>query len=295
MELIKIKHIGITCMVCFLTIQNYQAQIGIGTTRPEGALDLETTTYGLVYPRIALNATNSRLPVANPLGGNLVSGTVVYNTSLTTNGANDLYPGLYAWDGSSWKPQFIMEEYKKYSQTGGCQRTTIRESYVDPRPDHADNVAGLTNQTFIPKYSGIYKIDVRTNFSAGEMTNFSGSYDKISLATSEGAFFFRMTGSGVNIVPSIGSYDYKEGWMYTHSYSSHNRVETPTIQNNMNAHAVCVTHYKYLLAGAIYTFNLSNCINTGHDYFLNNGDSGEGRGHIGHDIPCTVEFTFIGE
>jgi hypothetical protein len=295
MERFKIKYICTTFLICCLTIQQYQAQVGIGTSKPEGALDLETSSYGLVYPRIALTATNTRLPVANPVGGNLVAGTVVYNTSLTTNGSNDLYPGLYAWDGSSWKPQFIMEEYKKYSQTGGCQRTTIRESYGDPRPDHADNVAGLTNQTFTPKYSGIYKIDVKTNFGAGEMINFTGSYDKISLATSEGAFFFQITGAGVNIVPTIGSYDYKEGWMYTHSYSSHNRVETPTIQNNNVGHYVSVTHYKYLLSGSTYTFNLSNCINTGHAYFLNNGDSGEGRGHIGHDIPCTVEFTFIGD
>lgn len=295
MKLIKIKYIGISFLTCFLAIQEYQAQIGIGTTKPEGALDLETTAYGLVYPRIALNATNSRLPVANPLGGNLVAGTIVYNTNLTTNGANDLYPGLYAWDGSNWKPQFIMEEYKKYSQTGGCQRTIIRQNYGDPRPDQADNVAGLTNQTFTPKYSGKYKIEVKTNFAAGEIINFSGSYDRISLATSEGAFFFRMTGPGVNIVPTVGSYDYKEGWMYTHAYSSHNRVESPTIQNNSVAHSVSVVHNKYLLAGSTYTFNLSNCINTGHDYFLNNGDSGEGRGHIGHDIPCSVEFTFIGD
>lgn len=295
MKIVDIKYIVIVFFICSPFIQTSQAQVGIGTTKPEGALHLQTSSQGLVIPRIALTANNSESPVINPNGGSLVQGTIVYNTSKTKLGANDVYPGIYAWSGTQWNPQFIMEEYKKYTQTGGCQRTTIREAYTNPRPDFADNVSGLTAQVFKPKYSGIYRIEVKTNFGAGKINDFT-SLDKISLATSEGAFFFSITGTGVSIVPSIGSYDYKEGWMYTHSYSAQSDIESPTVlHSNIIPHFEAVVHYVYLLADENYTFNLSNSIITGHAYFVSNGDSGEGQGHVGHDIPCTVEFTFIGD
>ena len=34
---------------------------------------------------------------------------------------------------------------------------------------------------------------------------------------------------------------------------------------------------------------------TGENYFVNNGDTGSGQGHVGHTIPCSVEFAFIGD
>lgn len=295
MKIVNIKSIGRAFFICFVLIQTTQAQVGVGTTKPEGALHLKSTTQGLVIPQIALIAKNSENPVINPNGGNLVEGTIVYNTSKTKLSDNNVYPGVYAWSGTGWNPQFIMEEYKKYTQTGGCQRTTIRESYTHPRPDFADNITGLTNQIFKPKYSGTYRIEIKTNFAAGKILDFT-NLDAISLATSEGAFFFTLTGTGVSIVPSLGSYDYTEGWMYTHSYSAQSEIESPTIlESYLVPHFESVVHYVHLLADENYTFNLSNCIITGHDYFVNNGDTGEGQGHIGHDIPCTIEFTYIGD
>ncbi|CAM3311412.1 hypothetical protein [Aequorivita lipolytica] len=295
MKIVDIKYIGSAFFVCFVFIQTTLAQVGVGTTKPEGALHLKSTSQGLVIPRIALTAKNSENPVINPNGSNLVEGTVVYNTSKTKLGANDVYPGIYAWSGSEWNPQFIMEEYKKYTQTGSYQLTTIRDGYRTPRPDDADNVAGLTNQVFKPKYSGTYRIEVKTNFSAGKINDFT-SLDKISLATMEGAFFFKINGAGVNIDPSSGTYDYELGWMYTHSYSAQSEIESPTIHESyLVPHFESVVHYVYFLADENYTFNLSNCMITGHEYFVGNGDTGDGQGRIGNDVPCTVEFTFIGD
>ncbi len=300
MKTLNLKYFGTAFFLCLLFQQTTQAQVGIGTTMPEGALDLETTSQGFVIPRVALTNKTSENPVVNPNGASLVEGTIIYNTSLTKLGANDVSPGIYAWDGNQWNPQFIKEDYKKYSQnqieSECCQRTTIRQNYEDPNPNAVDNVSGLTNITFEPKYSGRYKIEVNTNFAAGEIVDFTGAYDYISLATSEGAFFFRIAGPGVNINPTTGYFEYKKGWMYTHSYSARNKIESPNIiHSNIVPHFQSVTHYVYLLAEEPYTFTLSNCINTGDDYFLGNGDTGEGRGHIGHDIPCTVEFTFLGD
>ena len=270
------------------------AQIGIGTTTPEGAIDMSSTSYGVVFPRVALTSSAVEAPVTNPAGGSLAVGTAIYNTATTTNGSNDVYPGIYAWSGTQWSPQFIMEDYQKFEQTGGVQRTTIRESYSNPEPTDVDNVAGLTGQTFTPKYSGTYRVEVRVNFSAGEIADFT-ALDNISLATMEGAFFFSMSGTGIDIDPTSTSYDYTEGWIYTHSYSAYNENESPALNDIQNVHVGSVVYHLYLLAGDTYTFNVSNCTYTGNDYFVNNGDSGTGRGYIGRDFPCSVEFKFLGD
>lgn len=81
------------------------AQVGIGTTTPAGALDLNptiTTNYGLVTPRVALTATNAQAPVVNPQTGVIPAGTVVYNTATAGVSPNNVGPGLYYWDGTKW-------------------------------------------------------------------------------------------------------------------------------------------------------------------------------------------------
>ena len=269
------------------------AQVGIGTNTPEGALDLESSTQGIVYPRVALSSTSVASPVTNPNGGALANGTTVYNTELTTNGSNDVSPGIYVWYNGEWLAQHLREDYRRFAQTGGCQRTTIREGTSNPNPNNVDVIAGLTSRTFTPKYSGIYRIEVGANFASGAIDEFTTD-DAISLATSEGSFFFTMSGAGVDIDPTSTTFDYTEGWMYTHSYGAHNSIESPALEDNTVPHFSTLVYYKYLLANHNYTFTLSNSINTGHDYFVNNGDSGTGQGHIGHDQPCSVEFTFIG-
>lgn len=81
------------------------AQVGIGTTTPAGALDLNptvATNYGLVTPRVALTALNAQAPVVNPQGGAIPAGTVVYNTATAGVAPNNVGPGLYYWNGTKW-------------------------------------------------------------------------------------------------------------------------------------------------------------------------------------------------
>ena len=52
------------------------AQVGVGTTTPEGALDVTSTISGLVLPRVANTGA-----VTNPQGGAVVNGTMVYDLS----------------------------------------------------------------------------------------------------------------------------------------------------------------------------------------------------------------------
>jgi hypothetical protein len=91
------------------SICTLNAQVGVGTTTPEGALDLNPTianNYGFVVPRIALTALNAQAPVVNPQTGAIPTGTVVYNTATANTGVaappNAIGPGLYFWNGTRW-------------------------------------------------------------------------------------------------------------------------------------------------------------------------------------------------
>lgn len=95
-----------------------QAQVGIGTTTPSGALEVNsamplpsTQKAGFVPPTVELSATNSTVTttagvsVINPLtNGVPTTGTIVYNTNTSAAGANQVTPGFYYWDGSAWSP-----------------------------------------------------------------------------------------------------------------------------------------------------------------------------------------------
>ncbi|RZJ71600.1 hypothetical protein [Flavobacterium sp.] len=72
------------------------AQVGIGTTSPTAALDIASTNDGLLIPRIALAATNVAT-VTTPTVSELV-----YNTTTSAAGPNQVTPGYYYWDGTTW-------------------------------------------------------------------------------------------------------------------------------------------------------------------------------------------------
>ena len=298
----QIKHIIVSLLLNLYFTNSSLAQVGINTTEPQGALHLNSFTSGLVYPRVSLSNSISEAPVINPNAPNLVAGTIVYNTNSTSNGSNDVYPGIYAWDGSEWTPQFPMEDYKRFEQTPAegtpgpgetiCQRTDIKNDESE-----FDNIDGLTSQVFTPKYSGRYKIKVSMSYGAGELDNFFDG-DDISLATSEGNFYFECVGPGVSIVPNPSgySYDYKKGWVYAHSYSVFNERRDPDNSYSNNMMHSSIVYYKNFRAGQNYTFNLAvSILELSSNEFVNGGDSGTGLGHVGHEIPCSVEFTYIGD
>ncbi|MBC7607690.1 MAG: hypothetical protein H7199_12160 [Burkholderiales bacterium] len=87
---------------CFFVSNHLQAQVGIGTTAPTGALDITSTTNGVVISRVALTATNVAAPVVNPQGGLLTAGTLVWNTNTAGISPNQVIPGFYYWNGTIW-------------------------------------------------------------------------------------------------------------------------------------------------------------------------------------------------
>lgn len=74
------------------------AQVGIGVSAPQAALDITSTDAGLLIPRVTLTNATTAAPVINPNGGAVVTGTLVWNT-----GTGALTPaGYYYWEASRW-------------------------------------------------------------------------------------------------------------------------------------------------------------------------------------------------
>lgn len=96
-------------LLIFLVSISIHAQVGIGTSTPNGALDIESANNGLLIPRVALISTTDLTTV--------ITGTeseLVYNTT-PASGFTDVSPGFYylssptgPWirlgDGSSGPP-----------------------------------------------------------------------------------------------------------------------------------------------------------------------------------------------
>lgn len=84
--------------ILLFTISFY-AQVGIGTTTPEGALDIVSTDSGLLVPRVSLTNLSTAAPVTNPQGGGIAESTLIYH-----DGSNSITAGFYYWNGSAWTP-----------------------------------------------------------------------------------------------------------------------------------------------------------------------------------------------
>jgi hypothetical protein len=120
-------------ILILLTITNIFAQnVGINATgnAPNAAamLDIDaspTNNKGLLIPRVALTATNSNSPV----GAGVVTSLLVYNTVTAGTSPNNVYPGFYYWNGSSWISLSGFSGGNVWSLTGNAG-TTIANNFI---------------------------------------------------------------------------------------------------------------------------------------------------------------------
>jgi len=215
------------------------AQVGINTTDPKGILDLNSTTLGVVYPTVALTATDDPSPVVNPQGGAIVAGTVVYNTATTTTGlVTDVKPGIYVWDDDPVNPKWIVHYKKRQSEL--FNQTSVLRTEADFAGGWQD-VPGLEpgTNTFIAKYTGLYRIEVKANFAGGK-TETNGS---IFVSQNRGLFRFLLNGTPYNFETTAFS-----------AYSSY-------IGGGTHFEGIwkesSETNYVTLTAGQTYNFSLS--------------------------------------
>lgn len=124
------------------------AQVGVGTTTPNGALDVTSTTDGMLIPRVSLTATNTPT-VTTPTESELV-----YNTN-TTGGANGVSPGFYYWNGALWV-RLLNTQTNDWSITGNAN-TTMGTNFLGTT--NAQGVDFRTNNTTrfrIPNGNQVY-------------------------------------------------------------------------------------------------------------------------------------------
>ncbi len=261
-------------LICLLAWALMHSQVGIGTTQPQGMLDLQNSNFqGVVFPKAALTSTASPLPIINPNGGPLVAGTAVYNTSTI----NDITPGIYLWDGNRWIPQYRRQDHLVVEQTTLQQRIALGSSEYNGPTSNWVMINGLeAGHSFTPQYTGTYKIRVNQQFAAGKIKLPSAS-SKISMATEEGLFRFTFNGT--------------KYLTYSHSYSMYTSNILSGIYFEQFPHDTQLTLYLNLTAGTAYQFSLEFDLVVANDF--PNTETGDGRAYVGVDKPCTVEFTLL--
>jgi hypothetical protein len=100
----KIKRLIVILLLC---TNGLYAQTGIGTTTPNAAakLDVSSTTKGFLPPKVALTATNSFDPITGLSGSTALAtaaGLLIYNTATAGTAPNNVVPGYYYWNGTTW-------------------------------------------------------------------------------------------------------------------------------------------------------------------------------------------------
>lgn len=98
----KNKLFSLYLLIVLASIET-SAQIGIGTTTPQAALEINSATNGFLPPRVALTSITVSSPIVNPqTSGDPLAGTIVYNTATDGVTPNNVTPGYYVWNGNVW-------------------------------------------------------------------------------------------------------------------------------------------------------------------------------------------------
>lgn len=180
--------------------------VGIGTTTPEGALDVAagTNNYGFVVPRVALTASNAQAPVTNPQTGTIPAGTVVYNTATAGTAPNNVAPGLYFWNGTRWYAFAGSPGGLDWSLTGNA--STTPGTYAAPGVSYlgtSDNNALHITTVGQPRM----RITTNGNVGIGQSSLSTVRLGISAIPTSDTALYAIGTGSNSSSITSTGRFE----------------------------------------------------------------------------------------
>ncbi|MRT16391.1 hypothetical protein F3C99_05410 [Vitellibacter sp. q18] len=269
----KMGSLALTLCFPFIT----WSQVGIQTNSPNGALDINSSSNGVVYPSVSLVNINSET-ISNPNASNLVPGTLVYNESTSSADDSSVYPGLYFWNGSKWVPQFNKRDNQLFYQSNSRR----------VRATSGDQAVSFNNNVFTPLFSGNYKIVLTFHFGGGEVDP-TTSTQFVNFNSEEGVFKFTIDGNTTAF--TIKSYSGKNNDRLFKGGSG-NPEKNYVDQYNQTSYSIEDT----FVANTPYTFSITfNAENA--PGFISDGDGGNGRGYItiSNNLKCTVEFNYVGE
>lgn len=152
-----------------------KAQIGIGTTAPNAALDVTSTTDGLLIPRVALTITTAATPLTTP-----TTSEMVYNTATVA----DVTPGYYYWDGTKWV-RLLSTIASNWSSTGNSG-TTAGTNFIGTT-DAIDFVT-KTNNTEKTRVTSAGNVGIGTTTPAAKLDIAAGVTTTNSLVNATGSF-----------------------------------------------------------------------------------------------------------
>lgn len=173
-------------LVLLLSLTCYEfsySQVGIGTTAPAGALEIKSSTNGLLIPNVSLSSRIVSAPVVNPNGGGVpLAGTMVWNTATAGTAPNDVSPGFYYWNSGKWyrKTDLVINNYV-YPPTNINANTVYTLTGTIPGHDSYDGVTvavagdwvATPNVTieYVESRAGSVRFKVRNNTAS---TNYTG-------------------------------------------------------------------------------------------------------------------------
>ena len=144
------KILTLLLLLPFLSI----AQVGVNTTTPGAALDVESSNNGVLIPRVQLTSTLDVSTVVNPQGGALQTSTLVYNIAPAGVVPNNVVAGFYYWNGSIWANISGLPNWKLEGNSGitnptipatyGTTPIGATENFIGTK-DNNDVVLGTNN------------------------------------------------------------------------------------------------------------------------------------------------------
>lgn len=140
-----------------------QAQVGITTTNPQAALDITSSTNGVLIPRVDLQSITDVTTVTSPNSVSLVESTLVYNT-----GASGLLvAGFYYWENSQWNK--LLSSNQKQMHIGRARIT-------------AAGTLSITGVGFMPSTVEFIAINRIENYNSGAYRSGSNNSNDLRMA-----------------------------------------------------------------------------------------------------------------